>query len=201
MNIINPKLEFKKALIPLTLDKVSHIVIHHTASNTQTVENIHKDHLSRGWAGIGYNEFISKSGDVYIGRGDYVGAHCMGYNEISYGISLEGNFDTENITNIQYQSLLNRINHHKTRFKNLSTICGHRDLYSTACPGKNINMQKIISDLENNIKLVEIREIEALVDKIYYKGLITDKTYWIKVLTGEIQVNNEYLKILLNRIQ
>lgn len=87
-------------------DKVSAIVIHHTAgSNNYTqgqaagivrgIWNYHANTL--GWCDIGYNALVDKYGNIYEGRkGGFSkpvqGAHAGGFNQNTWGISMMGNF-------------------------------------------------------------------------------------------------------------
>ena len=49
--------------------------------------------LSDRWSDIGYNFLIGGDGIVYEGRGwDLVGAHAVGHNSVSIGISFIGTF-------------------------------------------------------------------------------------------------------------
>ena len=118
-------------------EEVLFLIIHHAAAYRATATDIHQWHLDRGdnWKGFGYGEYIRKNGTVYIGRGDHQGAHTKGYNDQSYSICLEGNFNEEFITKKQAESLIERLKYHKDRFKYLKSIGGHRDFTKTECPG------------------------------------------------------------------
>lgn len=198
MKIIQPNLHFRTKLKPLNLDNVYFIMIHHIDAKTATIKQIHEWHLSNGWSGVGYNEYIRKDGTVYIGRGDNEGAHCTGHNSDAYGIALEGNFNVEMMITIpQYKSLVERLQYHKKRFPNFKSIGGHRDFYSTDCPGKYFNMTNVLNDVN---KVIDTRtEIQKAVDNAFAKGKITNKQYWQNVLEGKEPVNLDYLRIVLNK--
>lgn len=118
------------------------IVIHHVAAKICTIEDIHNWHLARGWAGCGYNYFIRKDGSIYRGRPDNAfGAHCINYNAKSLGVCLEGNFNIENFSHIQYKSLLELIRYLKKKY-NIENIYAHRELNATYCLGKLFLLQK-----------------------------------------------------------
>ena len=53
-------------------NKVCLIIMHHTASEGQTVEQIDREHKRLGWACIGYHFYIRKDGSVYRGRPAYL---------------------------------------------------------------------------------------------------------------------------------
>ena len=119
---------------------LEYIVVHHTASTAkETVEQIHNFHINNnGWAGIGYHFYIRKDGTIYRGRPEeYIGAHCENYNSVSLGICCEGNFEIEQPTEKQLQSLSELIHNLKQKYGNVQVI-GHRDLNATVCPGKNL---------------------------------------------------------------
>lgn len=145
--MIDAKLKFKNPLVPLDITKLTHIVVHHLAASIATPNDIHNWHLANGWSGAGYNEYIRKDGTVYSLRGDNQGAHCLGYNEIGYGIALEGDFDKEIVTKIQYDILIERLQINKARFPNLKRIVGHREVGSTTCPGKNFKLPIMLPEI------------------------------------------------------
>lgn len=136
-------LKFKNPLIPLDLNNVQYIVIHHAKAKTASPEDIHKWHLENGWSGAGYNEYIRKDGSVHIMRGDNIGAHCEGYNSKSYGICLEGDYDVEEIPAIQLQALIKRIKFNQARMKN-ATVVPHKKLVPTVCPGNKFPWERLI---------------------------------------------------------
>lgn len=144
---IKTNLKYRNKLLQLNIDEVIFIVIHHLDASKATAEDIHDWHLKRAFSGAGYNEYIRKDGNVYIMRGDKEGAHTKGYNNISYGIALEGNYNVELMPIPQLNSLIERLKYHKNRFKKLKSIVGHKDLNSTSCPGKNVDLKQILTEV------------------------------------------------------
>jgi len=82
--------------------KLDYIVIHVTAGvdyGPNPVSNINQQHINRGFAGIGYHYLISRGtegskpdGTLYGGRPyNKVGAHVLGHNSRSLGISMIAN--------------------------------------------------------------------------------------------------------------
>lgn len=82
--------------------KLDYIVIHVTAGidyGSDPVGNINRQHLNRGFAGIGYHYLISRGtggskpdGSLYGARPDNkIGAHTAGHNSRSLGISMIAN--------------------------------------------------------------------------------------------------------------
>ena len=137
--------------------------IHHTVNaNNYTssqvpalLRGIYAYHTqSRGWRDIGYNYLVDRFGRIWEGRYGgvdraVVGAHTLGYNEVSFAMSAIGNFDVarrpQAVLNAYARlfawklSLYNiRADNPRVYVKNryLRAINGHRDVGQTACPGR-----------------------------------------------------------------
>lgn len=151
----------KKYHWPLSYSKEVHLlVVHHTAlyisdddrDPAERMRALYSYHAqNRGWGDVGYNYVIDEKGQIYEGRtgGRYVVAgHAYCNNVGTIGISLMGNFDLEQPSQSQVQSLqwllkelstvyninpATGIEHHGKKF--LTPFVGHRDLVSTDCPG------------------------------------------------------------------
>jgi len=100
-------------------------------AESRTMRSIQSFHQNkRGWSDIGYHYCIFPSGRIYEGRGpDVVGAHCPGHNA-EPGICMIGKYDSKIPTHAALQSLnwlIEELDGGK--------IKGHRDGYSTSCPG------------------------------------------------------------------
>lgn len=122
-------------MLKLNPNKVVLIILHHTASEGQSVEQIHSIHKKLGWAGIGYHYYITKDGHVNIGRpNDYVGSHCKGNNSCSIGIALEGDFRKTKPTDEQIQSVKELIKSIRAKYPKIKRVLNHKDLYPTLCP-------------------------------------------------------------------
>jgi hypothetical protein len=138
----------------------THFVIHHTVTPNNPedpayiVRAIYQYHaLSRGWGDIGYNFLIDRQGNIYEGRkgGDgVVGIHAGDYNYGSIGIALLGDYRTAEMTPAMKEALVSLIAWEADRFgihpqessyfvhRNFPNIVGHRDLWSTVCPGDKV---------------------------------------------------------------
>jgi hypothetical protein len=141
-------------------------VVHHTATRNDysrseapaIVRAIYSYHTrTLGWSDIGYNLLIDRYGRIYEGRAGgieagVVGAHARGYNSGSFGVALIGNFEEANPTIASLRALTNvfawqyRV-HRIDRSANatvvhngrrVATLVGHRDVGSTACPGRHV---------------------------------------------------------------
>lgn len=95
-------------------------------------DEIRQWHVDKGWADIGYNVVIRRSGLVEIGRPlDYQGAHVNGYNATSIGVCLVGGVDdngkaADNFMPAQMRSLLDTLRFLR-RYAPAAKIQGHRD--------------------------------------------------------------------------
>ena len=141
MNIIETNLEFG------TLSKRSstkRIILHHAAMNG-SVEAVHNVHKAKGWSGIGYHFYVRKDGKIYRGRPEWaIGAHASGSNYNSLGICAEGNFENETMSDAQKNSIKELVAYLKNKYK-ITTVVRHRDVGSTACPGKNYPFDEIVN--------------------------------------------------------
>ena len=141
MNIIETNLDFGS----LSKRKgTARIILHHTATSSETVEQIHDYHKNKkNWAGIGYHLYVRKDGNVYRGRPmDTVGAHATGANTDSVGICFEGNFETETMPDAQKQAGKEVVAYVKQLY-GISTVQRHKDVGATSCPGKNFPFDEI----------------------------------------------------------
>ncbi|MDV4150611.1 peptidoglycan recognition family protein [Clostridium sp. AL.422] len=131
------------------------IIIHHSAREEWSPEEVDKYHKSKGWKGIGYNFYIRKDGTIYSGRPeDSEGAHTIGENSSSIGICLEGNFEKEEATTMQIDSLKNLSIYLSLKY-DVYKIIGHKDVYDTLCPGKNFPLDIVKNEIVNSIKEYE----------------------------------------------
>ena len=135
----------KEKLTVPNLNDPRYIIIHHGAGqlNFEQVNEYHKGKwgfISSLGFGIGYQYFISYSGRVYRGRMDNEeAAATIGFNKCSINCCLQGNFETEQPTDLQLKSLKELIDKKKTEYKiSNENIKGHRNFSNTSCPGKNL---------------------------------------------------------------
>ncbi|GAB7004221.1 hypothetical protein JCM18899A_16930 [Nocardioides sp. AN3] len=138
--------------------------VHHTVNaNDYTaaevpaiIRSIYTYHVkSRGWRDIGYNYLIDRFGRIWEGRyggvdRNVVGAHTENYNNDSFGASAIGNFDIaappQQVVGafgalFGWKLALNGVSAAARNVKIqghvfASSIMGHRDTKSTACPGR-----------------------------------------------------------------
>ncbi|MFE9612705.1 peptidoglycan recognition protein [Streptomyces sp. NPDC006012] len=131
------------------------------------IRGIYRYHVkSMGWRDIGYNFLVDKCGNIYEGRAGGVtkavrGAHTLGFNSDSMGVAVIGTFNSAKppaaaVTGAAKLTawklgLFGANPKGKTYLKSgggnlypkgknvrLNVISGHRDGYSTDCPGKQL---------------------------------------------------------------
>ena len=144
-------------------NKPQKIVLHHSGSESASVEWIHKEHTDKGWSGIGYHYFIKKDGKIYKGREEnIIGAHVKKNNENTLGICLEGDFEIEIPTVQQNDSILNLLKYLYLKY-DIKELSGHRELWETLCPGENLKVTSIKKELD--LLLEEYKNKEDIREK------------------------------------
>ncbi len=141
-----------------------HIVIHHTATTSGSVESIHAAHLKNKdkngnpWLGIGYH-FVIGNGDgmadgliepTFRWRTQIQGAHAgssnKDFNERGIGICLVGNFEKTPPTAAQRRSVKLLVQTLRAEYKvPAANVVGHKDIRASAteCPGKFFPMAEV----------------------------------------------------------
>lgn len=134
---------------------VEHAIVHHAAVNYpgdgfQAVRSIYYYHaVTQGWGDIGYNYVVDTSGKIFEGRvggANVIGGHSYEYAIGSSGICIMGDFSTRNAPDASIAALVHILAYvtrdldtYATKqfheVPNLPTICAHRDVNQTSCPG------------------------------------------------------------------
>ena len=145
-----------KEIFPVEHQPVEHVIIHHadTANFNDPVlemRSIYYFHaITRGWGDIAYNYLIDFMGNVYEGRvggENAIGGHAEGYNAGSCGICLMGRFFEDETTPEMHAGVTWAASWAARNLDplasaafhdigNLPTVCGHRDVNNTSCPGE-----------------------------------------------------------------
>ncbi|WP_196007831.1 peptidoglycan recognition protein family protein [Clostridium tyrobutyricum] len=142
MNIIKSNINFVTSKLAYG-NKPDTIVLHHAEASHCSVYDVDQWHKANGWAGIGYHYFVTKDGKVYTGRPENaIGAHCPGENDHSIGICAEGAYMTETMPEVQKQAIVDLCKYIKGKYK-ITKIGGHKEFYSTDCPGTKYPLQEI----------------------------------------------------------
>ena len=129
---------------------VDRVTIHHTAGgkdvNTDkddvaaAIQGVLASHTQRGYGDIAYHLIIDYSGRVWEGRPlAYEGAHVQDQNERNIGIMLLGNFEIQEPSKKQIDSMKQLVDLVRAQYRiKRHRIYGHRDLGASACPGTNL---------------------------------------------------------------
>lgn len=138
-------------MIPLKPEKIKYLIVHHSAVRQSTNRNqfdaIKRYHIqTRGWADIGYHWLIEPDGTLKAGRDEnWVGAHArtsgVSMNFRSLGICLVGNFEVDNPTREQINTLEDILGRLRAKYSIMdrANVLGHQEIpHPTACPGKNL---------------------------------------------------------------
>jgi hypothetical protein len=157
---------------PRYADNVHLAFVHHTVNSNSysrsesaaLVRGVYRFHAKdRGWSDIGYNFIVDRYGQIFEGRAGgitlpVIGAHTLGFNTGSTGISLLGDFTSSTPTGAMVSALQNvlawkldvhgvpptgtvtRISAGSDKYPpgqaaSFNRISGHRDGQSTSCPG------------------------------------------------------------------
>lgn len=145
------------------------LVLHHTATETGSVESIdaahklRKDGAGNPWRGIGYHFLIGnghgmKDGEIsatFRWKEQADGAHAGNarYNSQGIGICLVGNFEDAPPTPAQLKSLRELMTSLRTQCRiEAAGIVRHTDVKQTACPGKHFPWATLLDSKELSSK-------------------------------------------------
>lgn len=153
--------DFEKLCWGRAINTIDRIIIHHSAiqqSVNASPIDIHKAHLKRSYSGIGYHFYIKADGTIYRGRPlNCIGAHCKGYNSDSIGICFEGNFEIEKPTNAQKIAFKNLHNYLTAEIPTIIYLNYHKELFATACPGKNCTFTELDNIKEDRKMFTDVK--------------------------------------------
>ena len=134
---------------------VTHLILHHTAGDERSTEEVRAKHLAKGFEEIGYQGVIERDGTVGIGRPlSWAGAQDLGadpvsgvsYNQCGYGLACIGDFNLSEMPEAQYASLLNESAHICSDNNiSLNKVIRHTP---DGCPGVNFPYKRLVYDLE-----------------------------------------------------
>ncbi|MBP5233431.1 MAG: N-acetylmuramoyl-L-alanine amidase [Planctomycetes bacterium] len=133
------------------------ITVHHEGNATPNYDSsvtavaaclrrIQSEHCKRMGAGdIGYHFIIDRQGMIWQGRElCYQGAHVKSNNSNNIGIMCLGNFEIQQPTQAQVNTLASLCRALMAGYHiPANRLYGHRELRSTACPGRNLFPQLV----------------------------------------------------------
>lgn len=153
MNIQDANLNFK-GMDVRNVGDITTLFYHHSDGHG-SVQEVHSEHLARGWSGIGYNIYIRQDGSIWKGRPTkYVPAGVLAHNSNSVHICCEGSLMTEHLTAAQLNSLKESIDYLKSIIPNLKTCLGHGEVMATDCPGANFPLTEMKAYFNRNVQNV-----------------------------------------------
>lgn len=145
----------------MTPHTIERLTVHHAGDQSATptgpprYRSWQAFHISRGWGDLAYHYIVGIDGTVYEARDTrYKGATGTNYDpDGHFLVVLEGNFEIDDPTQRQLDSLVDVLAWAATEFGvSPSTIAGHRDHASTACPGGNLYPYIASGDLEADVR-------------------------------------------------
>ena len=140
---------------------VSHVVVHHTVSDTSVYAIWYYHAITRGWGDIGYNYLVDKNGVLYEGRAggdDVIAGHAYPFNRGTLGVSFIGDYRTIPVPQPMLDSMadllawkadqkgipphgwawLRPTTYPTDPDRWLPRFVGHRDVSTTVCPGDSL---------------------------------------------------------------
>ncbi len=193
---------------------VKYVILHHTAvsrtkNNDQFVANneYHRkkwDYKSSLGYYLGYHYEISPAGVVKQARTENEpGAHTAGYNDVSIGIAMDGNFDIEMPTQAQIDALKTLLSGVIQRHPG-AAIAYHRNFAKKTCPGLLIadNWAKnLITNGENMI--VDATKLEQIYQELLFrptddgaKGYIGQEELVVRDAVGKSEERMTYINLV-----
>lgn len=124
--------------VPRDVGSIRRIVFHHTATPTTTrPEQIHEEHIRRGWSGIGYNYVIRESGTVYKTRPVSVVPACVEKgNTPSICIAWIGDYEKRELPTAAVIAARELVRMIRDAYPWIVEVYGHCELNATSCPGR-----------------------------------------------------------------
>jgi N-acetyl-anhydromuramyl-L-alanine amidase AmpD len=127
------------------LSQIKKVIIHHSATTSGSPESYARYHVKENdWPGIGYHFVIQKSGQIFQTNNlSTISYHTSGQNTRSIGIALTGDFDKQNPTAAQVDSLVSLIQSIQKELGRKLAIEGHNEHSAKSCPGDRLNVDDI----------------------------------------------------------
>ncbi|MBU0478724.1 N-acetylmuramoyl-L-alanine amidase [bacterium] len=133
----------------------SYITLHHSATIEGNAECFDRDHRIRQMGGLFYHFVIGNgtlSGDGEIEVGWRWNEQKEANRPLDIQICLVGNFNVQEVSNAQFDSLVKLINVLQKQYNiPLGNIRKHKDIEGkiTECPGNNFPFYKLLTDFRN----------------------------------------------------
>lgn len=177
-NAESPKIEVKRH-IP------TFITIHHTGTNQnrersteEKLQALQKFSFTEGflgdgtpkkpWPDVPYHFYIEVDGTVAEGREiQYEGDSNTDYDLTGHAlVVVEGNFNKEKITDVQYEKLEKLVSALAEKYKiPAEEISGHLDQAETTCPGDGL--YKLLPKLRKKVSALEYSKVEIGAEQLF----------------------------------
>ena len=183
IKIIKKEFEWSRPLQPLDTTKVTAIALHHMASETNSMLQIHQWHLDNGWAGFAYNYWIDYEGNIYECRGLNKGGGLYDpLNKTILSIGFQGDYDKSKIMpKAQYNAGVELIRYLKQLIPTIQTVNGHKYWQdNTSCPGTYFPLTELIIEsdkiVNNEMPTKDFNQVanwaKDSVKKVINKGIM-----------------------------
>lgn len=149
MTINDANLKFNGS--PGIRKRTTALVLHHSDTESGTVQTFHAYHQSKGWLGIGYHYVVYKDGSVWRGRPEnWIGAQAEGANSYTIGICFVGKYNEETVMpDAQFRSGLALLCDLRSRYPGIE-IQPHKHFDNTACPGQYFPFDRLVAGSGEN---------------------------------------------------
>ena len=156
--------------VPEPMDKqspINRITVHHDGMTVFTttslaaaqtrLEAIRSAHRGRGWGDIGYHYAVDPAGRIWECRPlSWSGAHVGGQNPGNIGICVLGNYEKQRPTDTQLSAVEDFVQTLMRKHSvDVREIYTHRELASTACPGRYLQ-PRLVAMRESNGVLARV---------------------------------------------
>lgn len=182
-----PNQIIKQPLQYLDLSKVDAIALHHMAHPTADVKTVEGWHINQGWRALGYNFWVGFDGTVYEGRGFKLGAGVENQNGHIISIGFQGDYHSKEVTmpDAQFNAGVDIIKYVMEKVPTARFIGGHREFMSTACPGDFFPAEEMKTLKKRGEQIKEVTSVNDIVWEYAHRGIISDKSLWLKKLNED----------------
>ena len=179
-----PNQIIKQPLQYLDLSKVDSIALHHMAHPTADIKTVEGWHINQGWRALGYNFWVGFDGTVYEGRGFKLGAGVENQNGHIISIGFQGDYHSKEVTmpDAQFNAGIDIIKYVMEKVPTARFIGGHREFMSTACPGDFFPAEEMKTLKKRGNQIKEVTSVNDIVWEYAHRGIISDKSLWLKKL-------------------
>lgn len=161
MNINKPNLRINGKL--QWGNKPNKIILHHPEWKG-TPEDLNEMMINMGYVMCGYNYYVRKDGSVHQMRPiGAIGGNCYGHNTCSIGVSFEGNFMVDTMSDVQKQAGIELCKFLMKQDPNIKEVGPHSKYSNTACPGTNFPVKEVIASVIGVAVLPKSTGIDTLV--------------------------------------